>query len=79
MYEENGDEYETNDMSDREKVIEILRTQGPKSVRELQELLNYKNRSHFLKEVINPLISEGKIYRDGNAKSPTALIRFKRR
>lgn len=78
MYEVNNDEYEITDISDRDKVIEILRTQGPKSVRELQELLYYKNRSHFLKEVINPLIASDKIYRDGNVKSPTALIKLKR-
>ena len=78
MYKGNNNEFEITDITDREKVIEILRTQGPKSVRELQELLYYKNRSHFLKEVINPLIDSDKIYRDGNVKSPTALIKLKR-
>ena len=45
--------------------------------KELQEITNYKSRSQFLKDIINPLMEEGVIYRDGNVKSPKALIRLK--
>ncbi len=51
--------------------------EGPKSVKELQEKMQYNNRGKFLKEVINPLIERGKIYRDGKSKSPLALIKLK--
>ena len=64
---------ELEDLSDKEKVLELLKI-GAKSVKELQTILKYKNRGEFLKTVINPLIEEGKIYRKGNVKSPTALI-----
>lgn len=77
LYEGIDDGYEYIENSDKDILIEILKAQGAKSVRELQALLKYKNRSHFLKEVINPLIDSNKIYRDGNIKSPTALIRLK--
>ena len=39
---------------------------------------NYRSRSQFLNEVINPLMKSGEIYRDGKPKSPTALIKIKR-
>ena len=54
-------------------MLELLKI-GAKSVKELQTILKYKNRGEFLKTVINPLVEEGKIYRKGNIKSPTALI-----
>lgn len=63
--------------SDAQKVLELLRTEGPKRVKELQAVTNYKSRSQFLTEVINPLIIDGTIYRDGNVKSPTALIKLR--
>lgn len=65
--------------TDAEKVIAILRMEGPKPVKELQKALNYRNRSQFLREVINPLMESGEIYRDGKPKSPTALIKVKKR
>ena len=58
-------------------VGEVLRTQGPRLVRELQVVTDYKSRSQFLVEVINPLIDEEIIYRDGNVKSPKSLIKLK--
>jgi len=64
-------------VDNREVVIEILKSQGPKSVKELQEILHYRNRGTFLKYIINPLIEDGAIYRDGSAKSPKSLIRIK--
>ena len=58
-------------------VGEVLRTQGPRLVRELQVVTDYKSRSQFLVEVINPLIDEEIIYRDGHVKSPKSLIKLK--
>ena len=65
------------DLSDKEKVLELLRT-GPCAVRELQAVTHYKSRSIFLKEVLNPLINDGVIYRDGNPKSTKSLIKMKK-
>lgn len=64
-------------LTDAQKVLELLRKEGPKHVRELQAVTNYKSRSQFLTEVINSLIAEGLIYRDGNVKSPKALIKLR--
>ena len=64
-------------LDDKEKVISLLKMEGPKTVKELQEALNYRSRSFFLNTVINPLMEEGKIYRDGKPKSPTSRIRLK--
>ena len=61
------------DISDTERILEILKN-GPKSVKELQDSTNFKSRSSFLKEVINPLLKQQKIYRDGPARSPKAKI-----
>lgn len=62
--------------TDAEKLIAILELEGPKPVKELQEALNYRSRSRFLKEIINPLMETGEIYRDGKPKSPTSLIKI---
>ncbi len=77
IYEEN--EVETDDaiISYGDRIVEILKNEGPKSVKELQAFTKYKSRSQFLAEVINPLIETDVIFRDGNAKSPTALIKKK--
>ena len=66
-------------MSDSERVIAMLEEEGPKPIRELQAITNYKSRSQFLAEIINPLIQEERIYRDGSDKSPKALIKLKRK
>lgn len=71
-------ELDFKELTNTEKVIAILRTEGAKQVKELQELIGYHNRSRFLKEIINPLIESGDIYRDGKPKSPTSLIKIKR-
>ncbi len=65
-----------DEMTASEKIIRILKTEGSKPVKELQEATSYKSRSQFLKEVINPLISSGAIYRDGNLKSPAVRIKL---
>ncbi len=64
-------------LTDAEKIIAILKAEGPKPVKELQAALGYRSRSQFLKEVINPILQSGDIYRDGKAKSPTARIKLK--
>ncbi len=75
---EDSIELDLEEMTNPEKAFAILKMQGPKSVKELQEIMKYKNRSQFLKEVINPLIESEKIYRDGKPKSPTSLIKIKK-
>lgn len=77
LYTENASISNDIDLTDAERIIlEILRTEGPRSVRELQAHTRYKSRSQFLTDVLNPLINAGYIYRDGSAKSPTALIKI---
>ena len=66
-------EIDMNDISDKDKVIELLKT-GPKSVKDLQSATKCNSRSLFLKKIIRPLIENNYIYRDGNAKSPSTLI-----
>lgn len=78
LYEENVREIDNEEKSDTEKVIELLKMEGPKPAKELQSVTHYKSRSRFLAEVINPLIDSNIIYRDGNAKSPTARIKLKK-
>ncbi len=77
FYEESDVYILREDLSDAQKVLELLRTEGPKHVKELQAATNYKSRSQFLTEIINPLIVDEIIYRDGNIKSPTAFIKLK--
>ena len=79
IYEDDQMQVFQDELSDRQKVLEVLRAEGPKHMKELQIVTSYKSRSQFLSEVINPLIKDGVIYRDGNAKSPKALIKLKNR
>ena len=60
------------------KVWKLLKENGPMKVKDLQCAYGYSNRSRFLKDVINPMIERGDIYRDGSTKSPTAVIKIKR-
>lgn len=62
-------------MSDKEKVIELLKT-GSKKIKDLQSISSYKSRSSFLREIIQPLIEDGTIIREGNSKSPTAVFKL---
>lgn len=78
LYKGETVELDFKELTNTEKIIAILRTEGAKSVKELQESIGYRNRSRFLKEIINPLIESGDIYRDGKPKSPTSLIKIKR-
>ena len=63
------------DLSDSEKVIELLK-EGQKGIKELQEVTKYGSRSHFLEEVINPLIEAKKIIRIGSERSRTATFKL---
>ena len=78
LYRNEDIELDLEGFTDAEKVMAILKMEGPKPIKELQTTLNYRSRSQFLNEVINPLMEIGKIYRDGKPKSPTALIKIKR-
>ena len=62
--------------SDLEKVVNLLR-EAPRSVKDLQAVTRYKSRDKFLKEVLNPLMEKGIVYREGHAKSPTAVIKLR--
>lgn len=77
LYEEHSTKINDTDMSDAERIVALLKSEGPKSVKELQKYTSYKSRSQFLTEIINPLIEAGVIYRDGNAKSPKSVIKSK--
>ena len=77
FYEESDAYALDEELSDAQKVLELLKTEGPMHIKELQAVTNYKSRSRFLTEVINPLIEEGIIYREGNVKSPRALIKLR--
>ena len=77
MYEIQDSEVSMEEESDQERVINFLKTSGPKSVKELQRVTAYASRTTFLKNVLNPLIEQGIIYRDGNTRSPRALIKLK--
>lgn len=74
LYEPVTQAEDTDQMPDTKKVIHYLKEKGPKSVKELQAFIGYSQRNRFLKNIINPLIESGAIYRDGNIKSPTARI-----
>lgn len=65
-----------NEMSNEDKVIEMLKS-GPKKLKELQQVTNYKSRSTFLKNVIKPLLDKNIIERNGNPKSPSATLKLK--
>ena len=76
LYDDIDQESEMLSMSDPEKILELLRVDGPKPVKELQEITSYKSRSQFLTEVINPLLEAGIVIRDGNVKSPKSVIKL---
>ena len=76
LYDEKNNLVFEKKLSESEKVVEKIRRTGPARVRELQELTKYKSRSRFLSEVLDPLMDAGIVYRDGNSKSPTALIKL---
>lgn len=77
LYNGEAIEIDLEELTDKEKVIALLRIGGPKPVKELQETMKYRSRSQFLKGVLNPMIESGEIYRDGKPKSPTSLIKLR--
>lgn len=77
LYNENEPVTLDANLTDTEKILQILKNDGSKSVKELQSYTKYSSRSRFLTDVINPLIDSGMIYRDGKPKSPSALIKLK--
>ncbi len=77
IYEEGVIPEVIDELSDRQRVLEVLRIEGPKPVKDLQAVTSYRSRSQFLAEILTPLIDEGIVYRDGNIKSPKALIKLK--
>jgi predicted HTH transcriptional regulator len=77
LYSEEESVVAETGVTDKEKIVQVLKSDGPKSVKELQSYTKYSSRSQFLTEVINPLIESGVIFRDGKPKSPTALIKLK--
>ena len=42
-------------LTDSERIVEKIKSDGPQPIKDLQSLTNYKSRSQFLKEIINPL------------------------
>lgn len=78
LYDGEAIEIDLEGLSDREKIVAILKAEGSKTTKELQQVLEYNNRSKFLRNVINPLIQSEIIYRDGNPKSPTARLKIKK-
>ena len=77
LYNSESLNLDLDNLTDKERLIALLKMEGPQSVKDLQEKLNYNNRSLFLRNVINPLIEANIIYRDGNIKSPNSLIKIK--
>ena len=77
LYNSESLNLDLDNLTDKERLIALLKMEGPQSVKNLQEKLNYTNRSLFLRNVINPLIEANIIYRDGNIKSPNSLIKIK--
>lgn len=61
------------EMSDLEKVMSLLQD-GPQHVKTLQAVTKYKSRSQFLKDIINPLLADGRLLRQGSPKSPASVI-----
>ena len=64
-------------MTEKERILALLK-ETPRSMKELQAATHYKTRGPFLKELINPLLEEGLIARDGNPKSPSTRIVLKK-
>ena len=62
-------------LNDTEKVLRLLED-GPKHARDLQKVTKYTSRHRFLVEIMNPLLSDGRVVREGNIKSPQAFFRL---
>lgn len=77
LYDDSNQATDKMSMSDSERIVELLRTEGPKPVKELQEVTSYKSRSQFLTEILNPLLDAEIVIREGNVKSPKSVIKLK--
>jgi hypothetical protein len=77
LYQNDFIDTDYDGLTNAEKVTAILRMEGGQTVKSLEAKLGYQNRSRFLKEVLNPLIASGVIYKDGKPKSPRALVKLK--
>ncbi len=78
LYEDEKIDMNFEENEDMKKVISILSEEGPMTVKELQEKMDYTNRSRFLRKVLNPMFESEIICRDGNPKSPYARIKIKK-
>lgn len=68
------DSHEGQWSEEQKKVLSMLRENGPCRVKDLQAVTRYKSRAQFLKEVLDPLINSGTVYRDGSSRSPASRI-----
>lgn len=68
------DSHEGQWSEEQKKVLSMLRENGPCRVKDLQAVTRYKSRAQFLKEVLDPLINSGTVYRDGSSRSPKSRI-----
>lgn len=59
---------------EQKKVLEFIRQNGPAHVKDLQAATRFKSRAQFLKEVLNPLLESGVVFREGNSRSPASTI-----
>ena len=60
LFRDEAIELDLENLTDAEKVMAILKMEGPKPIKELQMSLNYRSRSQFLNEVINPVLEASK-------------------
>ena len=77
LYRDEVIELDLEGLTDGEKVLAILKMEGPKPIKELQMSLNYRSRSQFLNEVINPLMKSGEIYRMVSQNHQQHLLKSK--
>lgn len=75
LYQPDDDSFHL--LNDTEKVLALLED-GPKFARNLQRVTRYSTRSKFLKDIIDPLLENGTIVREGNIKSPQLVFKLKK-
>ncbi len=75
MLAQEESEVDVHILTDKEKVLRLLQ-EGPKHARQLQAATPYKNRTRFLRDVMNPLLEQGIVVREGNPKSPLSTFRL---
>lgn len=72
-----GDEIIEMKTDVRSMVLRRL-SKGPAAISELQELSSYKSRSHFIFDLIRPLMDSGLIEKIGNTYSPKSYYQLKK-